>query len=162
MASSPSSDAVVIAPDARAWVGDFGGGERYDDGEGDDDDDDDDDEDEDEEDDDRSLDLLARFLHNVFRRVSRRARRAVRSVLPPSISTKLVRFSVNGVLILAFLWILKAFLEVVCTFGSMVFLSILLVRGAWSGVSYIRNNQYNYMHRIDNDDPRWNGVRPVG
>ncbi|OAY63652.1 hypothetical protein ACMD2_16026 [Ananas comosus] len=73
-----------------------------------------------------------------------------------------VRFSVNGVLILAFLWILKAFLEVVCTFGSMVFLSILLVRGAWSGVSYIRNNQYNYMHRIDNDDPRWNGVRPVG
>lgn len=79
---------MVIAPDARAWVGDFAGGERYDDGEGDDDDGDD--EDEDEEDDDRSLDLLARFLHNVFRRVSRRARGAVRSVLPPSISTKLV------------------------------------------------------------------------
>ncbi|KAJ9561122.1 hypothetical protein OSB04_006282 [Centaurea solstitialis] len=41
----------------------------------------------------------------------------------------LVGFSVNGVIILAFFWILKAFLEVVCTLGSVVFVSILLVRG---------------------------------
>ncbi|XP_073014240.1 uncharacterized protein [Typha latifolia] len=95
-------DAVVVVPDPRAWVRDFGGEV--------DDDDEDDDEDEEEEDD-RSLDLLVRFLNNVFGRISRRARKAARSVLPPSISTKLVRFSVNGVLILAFLWILKAFLE---------------------------------------------------
>ncbi|XP_056859809.1 protein SHORT HYPOCOTYL IN WHITE LIGHT 1 isoform X2 [Raphanus sativus] len=65
-----------------------------------------------EEEEDRSLDLLLRFVENVFRKVSKRARKAVRSILPVSISTKLVGFSVNGVLILAFLWILKAFLEV--------------------------------------------------
>ncbi|XP_073014239.1 uncharacterized protein [Typha latifolia] len=145
-------DAVVVVPDPRAWVRDFGGEV--------DDDDEDDDEDEEEEDD-RSLDLLVRFLNNVFGRISRRARKAARSVLPPSISTKLVRFSVNGVLILAFLWILKAFLEVVCTLGSMVFLSILLVRGIWSGVSYMRDNQYNYINRIDDDDSRWSGVQPA-
>lgn len=46
-------------------------------------------EDEDEEED-RSLDLLVRFVENVFRKVSRRARKAVRSVLPQSIPTKLV------------------------------------------------------------------------
>ncbi|CAF1896676.1 unnamed protein product, partial [Brassica napus] len=70
------------------------------------------DEHEEEEEEDRSLDLLLRFVENVFRKVSKRARRAVRSILPVSISTKLVGFSVNGVLMLAFLWILKAFLEV--------------------------------------------------
>uniref|UniRef100_M4DGX3 Uncharacterized protein n=1 Tax=Brassica campestris TaxID=3711 RepID=M4DGX3_BRACM len=37
-----------------------------------------------------------------------------------------VGFSVNGVRILAFLWILKAFLEVACTLGTIVFTSILL------------------------------------
>ena len=42
------------------------------------------------EDEDRSLDLLARFLQNVFKKISRRARKAVRSVLPLSIPTKLV------------------------------------------------------------------------
>lgn len=40
--------------------------------------------------DDRSLDLLVRFVQNVFRKVSRRARRAVRSVFPVPISAKLV------------------------------------------------------------------------
>ncbi|ONK74129.1 uncharacterized protein A4U43_C03F3070 [Asparagus officinalis] len=50
----------------------------------------DDDEDDEEEEDDRSLDLLARFIENVFRKISRRARKAARSVLPSSISTKLV------------------------------------------------------------------------
>lgn len=42
------------------------------------------------DDDDRSLDLLVRFVQNVFRKVSRRARRAVRSVFPIPISAKLV------------------------------------------------------------------------
>ncbi|KAG1341851.1 protein SHORT HYPOCOTYL IN WHITE LIGHT 1 [Cocos nucifera] len=143
-------ESVVVFPDPRAWVGDLRGeGGDYEDEE----------EEEEEDNDDRSLDLLVRFLHNVFRNISRRARRAVRSVLPPSIPTKLVGFSVNGVLILALLWIFKAFLEVVCTLGSMVFVSILLVRGVWSGVSYIRENQYSFMNRIDSDDSRWSGAQ---
>lgn len=102
----------------------------------------DDDEDDEAEEEDRSLDLLVKFVENVFKKVSRKARKAVRSVLPQSISKNLVNecltfyligcnyficfkvlninsacgiqvgFSVNGVLILAFLWVLKAFLEV--------------------------------------------------
>lgn len=75
---------------ARAWganprsgmvMGDYG----------DDVDEDDDDEEEEEEEEDRSLDLLIRFVENVFRKVSRKARKAVKSVLPVPISTKLVR-----------------------------------------------------------------------
>ncbi|WOK98472.1 hypothetical protein Cni_G07184 [Canna indica] len=143
--------AVEVVPDPRAWVGDLGG-QGYREG-------DDDEEDDDEDEDDRSLDLLVRFIHSVFRKISRRARRTVRAMLPPAIPTKLVGFSVNGVLILASLWTLKAFLEVICTFGSVVFISILLVRGIWSGISYIRINQYSYLNRMDNDDSRWNGVQ---
>ena len=57
-------------------------------------DDEDEDEDDDEGDeDDRSLDLLVKFVQNVFKKVSRRARRAVRSVLPIAIPTNLVRNS---------------------------------------------------------------------
>ncbi|OVA00295.1 hypothetical protein BVC80_1185g12 [Macleaya cordata] len=95
-----------LVGDLRNWragsIGDF----NFDVGNEDDEDDDDD------EDEDRSVDLLVRFVQNVFRKISRRARKAVRAVLPISISTKLVGFSVNGVIILAFLWVLKAFLEV--------------------------------------------------
>jgi len=152
-------DAVVVVPDSRPWVGDLSGATAsY--RKGGEEDEDDTDADDDEED--RSLDLLARFLHSVFRKASRRARRAARSVLPPSVPAELVKFSVNGVLVLTFLWILKGLLEVVCTFGSMVFASILLVRGIWSGVTYIRENRYNYIHRIDNDDSRWSRVQTAG
>ncbi|ONK76058.1 uncharacterized protein A4U43_C03F23430 [Asparagus officinalis] len=152
--SNYPQDTVVVVPDPRAWIGDLGEGENNED---------DDDEDDEEEEDDRSLDLLARFIENVFRKISRRARKAARSVLPSSISTKLVRFSVNGVLILAFLWILKAFLEVVCAVGTMVFVSILFVRGVWSGISYIRERQYyHYIDRMDNDDRgAWTGAQPA-
>ncbi|CAA6663023.1 unnamed protein product [Spirodela intermedia] len=102
------------------------------------------------EEEDRSLDLLVRFLHNVFRNISRRVRKAVRSV----------GFSVDGMLVLAFLWILKAFLEVVCTLGSMVFISILLVRGVWSGVSYFQETRSDQRSRFNNDDDRaWSGVQ---
>ncbi|KAI7738082.1 hypothetical protein M8C21_010294, partial [Ambrosia artemisiifolia] len=99
---------------------------------------DDDEEEEEEDEDDRSLDLLIKFVENVFKKISKRARKSVRSVLPVNIPTKLVGFSVNGVIILAFFWILKAFLEVVCTLGSVVFVSILLVRGVWTGISYFQ------------------------
>lgn len=57
---------------------------------GDYDDDIDEDDDDEEEEEDRSLDLLIRFVENVFRKVSRKARKAVKSVLPVPISTKLV------------------------------------------------------------------------
>lgn len=132
---------------------------RFDfDGYGDDDDDDDDDEDDDE---DRSLDLLVRFVENIFRKVSKRARKAVRSVLPVTISTKLVGFAVNGMIILSFLWVLKAFLEVVCTLGSVVFVSILLVRGVWSSVLYLQESRARHLNGFDDDHPTWNGAQPV-
>ncbi|GMH03071.1 hypothetical protein Nepgr_004910 [Nepenthes gracilis] len=124
-------------------------------------DDDEDDEDDDEEEEDRSLDLLLRFIENVFRKVSRRARKAVRSVLPPAISTKLVGFSVNGAILLAFLWVLKAFLEVVCTLGSVVFVSILLIRGVWSAVMYLQENRNHLLNEIEDDHRAWPRAQPV-
>lgn len=53
---------------------------------------DEDEDDEDEEDEDRSLDLLIKFVQNIFRKISRKARKAVRSVLPVAISSQLVFF----------------------------------------------------------------------
>ncbi|KMZ64995.1 Short hypocotyl in white light1 protein [Zostera marina] len=139
-------DAVVVVPGSRgsSWreIGRFDDAEEYEtDGD-------------DEEEEDGSLDLLVRFLHNVFRKVSRKARRAVRSVLHIGISNRLVRFSVDGSLILAFLWILKAFLEVACTFGTVVFMSVLLIRGIWSLVFFMQENRFN-------SNNSWNGVRPA-
>ncbi|KAJ4899009.1 Uncharacterized protein Rs2_12960 [Raphanus sativus] len=122
---------------------------------------DEDEQEEEEEEEDRSLDLLLRFVENVFRKVSKRARKAVRSVLPVSISTKLVGFSVNGVLILAFLWILKAFLEVACTLGTIVFTSILLIRGLWAGVAYVQESRNNRINELADDPRAWNGVQPA-
>ncbi|KAI3445868.1 hypothetical protein Pfo_002533 [Paulownia fortunei] len=143
--------------EARAWganprsgvvMGDYG-----------DDIDEDDDDDEEEEEEDRSLDLLIRFVENVFKKVSRKARKAVKSVLPVPISTRLVGFAVNGTIILTFLWVLKAFLEVICTLGSVVFLSILLIRGIWTGISYFQESRG---YRADDDEPQsWTGTRPA-
>lgn len=67
-----------MVPDPRVWVGDLDGQSYKED------DDDDDDED------DKSLDLLARFLHNMFQKISRRARRAIWAMVPLAMSTKLV------------------------------------------------------------------------
>ncbi|XP_055815990.1 protein SHORT HYPOCOTYL IN WHITE LIGHT 1 [Solanum dulcamara] len=118
---------------------------------------DEDEDDEDEEEEDRSLDLLVKFVQNVFKKLSRKARKAVRSVLPDSISSQLVSFSVNGVIILTFLWLSKAVLQVFCTLGSVVFASILLIRGVWTGISYLQNNRNL---RTDDDDSRaWSGVQ---
>lgn len=124
-------------------------------------DEDDDEDDEEEEEDDRSMDLLIRFVENVFKKISKRARKAVRSVLPINIPTKLVGFSVNGVIILAFFWILKAFLEVVCTLGSVVFVSILLVRGVWTGISYFQEDRYHRTDDFDDENQAWTGTRPA-
>ncbi|KAJ6754875.1 ATP PHOSPHORIBOSYLTRANSFERASE REGULATORY SUBUNIT [Salix purpurea] len=121
----------------------------------------DDGDDDEAEEEDRSLDLLVRFISNVFKKVSKRARKAARSVLPVPISTKLVEFSVNGVLLLAFLWVLKAFLEVVCTLGSMVFVSILLIRGIWSGVTYLQERRNLRTNEVEDDPRAWTGTQPA-
>ncbi|XAR72997.1 hypothetical protein NMG60_11019840 [Bertholletia excelsa] len=120
-----------------------------------------DEEDDEDSEEDRSLDLLVRFVQNVFKKISRKARKAVRSVLPVTISTKLVGFSVDGVIMLAFLWVLKAFLEVVCTLGSIVFVSILLIRGIWSGVSYLQESRKYRVNEFDDDDHAWTGAQPA-
>eukprot|EP00252_Welwitschia_mirabilis_P018176 TRINITY_DN40425_c0_g1_i1.p1 TRINITY_DN40425_c0_g1~~TRINITY_DN40425_c0_g1_i1.p1 ORF type:complete len:211 (+),score=16.11 TRINITY_DN40425_c0_g1_i1:113-745(+) len=121
----------------------------------------DDDDDDDDEEDDRSLDLLVQFLQNVFKKLSRRVKKAVRSVLPPTISSQLVAFSVNGVLILAFLWIAKAFLQVMCTIGSAVFIVILLLRIVWSAIAYLRiSRKPGSLHGFD-DDGSWNRAQPA-
>ncbi|KNA09957.1 hypothetical protein SOVF_148810 [Spinacia oleracea] len=148
--SSSQSDELIN--DRRKWSRfDFDGYE-----------DDDDEEDEEDEEEDRSLDLLIRFVENIFRKVSKRARKAVRSVLPIAISTKLVGFAVNGLIILSFLWVLKAFLEVICTLGSAVFVSILLIRGVWSAVLYLQEGRSRHMNGIDDDDPpSWSRAQPV-
>ncbi|XP_073029727.1 uncharacterized protein [Primulina eburnea] len=119
----------------------------------------DDEDDEEDEEEDRSLDLLIRFVENVFKKVSRKARKAVKSVLPIPISTKLVGFAVNGTIILTFLWVLKAFLEVICTLGSVVFTSILLIRGIWTGISYFQESR---SYRPEDDEPEaWTGTQPA-
>ncbi|KAI5679118.1 hypothetical protein M9H77_10068 [Catharanthus roseus] len=87
-----------------------------------------------------SIDLLFRFLQSMFKKVSKRARKASRSILPDVISPQLVSFAVDGVLLLASLSILKALLEVVCTLGGTVFVAILLLRLVWSAVSYFQPN----------------------
>ncbi|KAL7181742.1 hypothetical protein ACSBR1_040609 [Camellia fascicularis] len=58
-----------------------------------------------------SLDLLFRFLQSMFKKLSKRVRKASRSVLPAVIPLQLVSFAVDGVLLLASLSILKALLE---------------------------------------------------
>ncbi|CAN6685463.1 unnamed protein product [Malus baccata var. baccata] len=148
-----------LADDPRSWGRSINSevDRRYDFEDGDEDDEDD----EEDEEEDRSLDLLVRFVQNVFKKVSRRARRAVRSVLPVSIPTKLVGFSVNGVLMLAFLWVLKAFLEVVCTLGSLVFVSILLIRGIWTGVAYYQDNRNQKPRNFEDDNRPWAGAQPA-
>ncbi|XP_059648919.1 uncharacterized protein LOC132294917 isoform X2 [Cornus florida] len=79
-----------------------------------------DDEDESDEDEtESSLDLLFRFLQSMFKKVSKRAKRASRSILPSVISPQLVSFAVDGVCLLASLSIVKALLEPYPTFSQM-------------------------------------------
>ncbi|CAH1414564.1 unnamed protein product [Lactuca virosa] len=61
-------------------------------------DEDDDEDDEEEEEDDRNMDLLIGFVENVFKKISKRARKAVRSVLPINIPTKLVLICISQVI----------------------------------------------------------------
>ncbi|KAB5545274.1 hypothetical protein DKX38_013386 [Salix brachista] len=88
-----------------------------------------------------SIDLLIRFLQSMFKKLSRRAKKASRSMLPAVISPQLVSFAVDGILLLAALSIVKALLEVVCTLGSTVFVVILLLRVVWTAVSYFQSSE---------------------
>lgn len=95
---------------------------------------------EDDNDTESSIDLLIRFVRSIFRKVSKRAKKATCSILPGFISSQLVSFAVDGVLILASLSLLKAFLEVICTLGGTVFAVILLLRVLLSVVAYFQSN----------------------
>ncbi|KAG2321559.1 hypothetical protein Bca4012_057461 [Brassica carinata] len=98
--------------------------------------------DDDEDDDDEresSVDLLVRFLTSMFKKVSKRAKKASRRVLPAAMSPRLVSFAVDGILLLGSLSITKAFLEVICNLGGTVFTVILLIRLFWTGASFFQN-----------------------
>ncbi|KAI3901771.1 hypothetical protein MKW98_013886 [Papaver atlanticum] len=93
------------------------------------------DDDEEEDDDDEieresSMDLLFRFVQSMYKKLSKRAKKATRSILPPAISPPLVSFAVDGVLLLTSLSIVKALLQVVCTLGGTVFIVILMLEFA--------------------------------
>ncbi|XP_042501104.1 protein SHORT HYPOCOTYL IN WHITE LIGHT 1-like [Macadamia integrifolia] len=96
-----------------------------------------------EEDSDSSVDLLFRFTHSIFRKVSKRAKKATRSILPHAISPQLVSFAVDGVLLLTSLSIVKALLEVICNLGGAVFFVILLLRVIWMAVSHFQSSGSN-------------------
>ncbi|KAG2702205.1 hypothetical protein I3760_06G079300 [Carya illinoinensis] len=98
------------------------------------------------EDTESSLDLLIRFLQSMLKKVSKRAKKASRSVLPAIIPPQLVSFAVDGILLLGSLSILKALLEVVCTLGSTVFTVILLLRVIWAIVSYFQSSGSSFNH----------------
>ncbi|KAL1187795.1 Protein SHORT HYPOCOTYL IN WHITE LIGHT 1 [Cardamine amara subsp. amara] len=101
----------------------------------------DDDDEEEEEDDEResSVDLLIRFLRSMFKKVSKRAKKASRRILPAAMSPRLVSFAVDGILLLGSLSITRAFLEVICNLGGTVFTVILLIRLFWAGASLFQS-----------------------
>lgn len=113
-------------------------------------------EDEDEETE-SSLDLLFRFTQSLYRKLSKKAKKATRSVLPPLIAPQLVSFAVDGVLLLASLSILKAFLEVVCTLGGTVFIAVLLLRLMWAGIYHFQSSG----NGLDQGDNSYGSPQPV-
>lgn len=51
--------------------------------------------------------------------------------------------------------------QVVCTIGSAVFVSILLIRGIWSGLSYLQQSRNYRANEYDDDNHAWTGAQPV-
>ncbi|KAJ0095935.1 hypothetical protein Patl1_16287 [Pistacia atlantica] len=97
----------------------------------------------DEDDTESSVDLLIRFLQTMFKKLSKRAKKASLSILPYRYifpAGYCVSFAVDGILLLAILSILKALLEVACTLGATVFVGILLLRVVWAASSYLQSN----------------------
>ena len=53
------------------------------------------------------------------------------------------------------------YFQVVCTLGSVVFVSILLIRGIWTGVTYLQESQNRRLNDLDDENHAWNGAQPV-
>lgn len=51
--------------------------------------------------------------------------------------------------------------QVICTLGSVVFVSILLIRGIWSGVSHVQENHGHIGNEHGDDHQAWTGTRPA-
>jgi len=96
-------------------------------------------EEEEEDEEDRSLDLLARFIHHMFKKISRKARKAARTILPSAISPQLV----------------------VCTLGSVVFVTILLLRLIWSAVGYMQKGGKTIEFHGENGYSSYNASQPA-
>lgn len=93
-----------------------------------------------------NFELLFQIASNIIRRISKHAAKFAIDLLPPMISSQLVKFSINGVVMLGFLWILKAMLELTCVVGSIIFIGILLIRGMWAIMCYF------HLYHSDNVD----------
>ena len=48
-----------------------------------------------------------------------------------------------------------------CTLGTVVFVSILLIRGVWSGILYLQDGRARHMNGIDDDQPEWSRTQPA-
>lgn len=51
-------------------------------------------------------------------------------------------------------------MQVLCTLGSVVFVSILLIRGIWSGVSFLQESGHQKMDELDMHNA-WNGAQSM-
>ncbi|KAF2609382.1 hypothetical protein F2Q68_00046180 [Brassica cretica] len=84
--------------------------------------------------------VVTRPKERPLMKVSKRAKKASRRVLPAAMSPRLVSFAVDGILLLGSLSITRAFLEVICSIGGTVFTVILLIRLFWTGASFFQND----------------------
>ena len=51
--------------------------------------------------------------------------------------------------------------QVVCTLGSIVFVSILLIRGIWSGALYLQQSRNRRTNEFDDEHHAWTGAQPA-
>ena len=49
----------------------------------------------------------------------------------------------------------------ICTLGSVVFVSILVIRGIWTGVSYVQENRNHTGNELGDDHRAWTGTQPA-
>ncbi|EFJ13618.1 hypothetical protein SELMODRAFT_424220 [Selaginella moellendorffii] len=98
-----------------------------------------------------SMVLLVQLVRTILRKLSSRATKAARGMLPPIFTSDLISFFVNGAVLLTVFWVAKALLEVVCSMGSMMFIGLLLVRSVWSILSYLQSQRYSGSFRNGND-----------
>ena len=52
-------------------------------------------------------------------------------------------------------------IQVVCTLGSVVFVSILLIRGIWTGINYLQESRNQKVNQFDDDHRAWTGTQPA-